>query len=129
MSLSTVLLPSLHTIFPTLSRPVFAFSLPSTFCCDSDFLHSHYLFPCSGWLVHCKVVGVVAEVSGILSFQALGLPLATSSISGTYCWQGRFQDFRQGGVKKYFARRAKNFFLPPPILILPPPILILPPSL
>jgi len=34
------------------------------------------------------------------------------------CWlytQGRFQNFRQGGVKKYFALRAKKFFLPPHI--------------
>jgi hypothetical protein len=50
-------------------------------------------------------------------------------ILSIYSEQGRFQDFRQGGVKKYFARRAKKNFLPPPILILPLPILILPPSL
>ena len=47
---------------------------------------SMYLFPCSGWLVNCKVVRVVAQVSKIMPFPALGLPLATSGMSRIYFW-------------------------------------------
>ena len=36
--------------------------------------------------MHCKVVRVVAQVSEIMPFPALGLPLAASGMSCIYCW-------------------------------------------